>query len=106
MSAAANKDIVSPRPRVKLPPMGEVGMYDGTEPAQRWLKRLEVLFAGANDGETVDASTFIKIIDVSLTRSAAAFADSSAHLREIMNYEKSRGGQRGCPPVDADLDVD
>ncbi|KAG6042677.1 hypothetical protein E4U17_001281 [Claviceps sp. LM77 group G4] len=98
MSAAAT-DTGSPRPRVKLPPMGEVGMYDGTEPAQRWLKRLEVLFAGANDGESVDASTFIKIIDVSLTRSAAAFADSSAHLREIMK----RAGEGNA--VDADLDV-
>ncbi|KAG6103804.1 hypothetical protein E4U13_000379 [Claviceps humidiphila] len=99
MSEAANTNTGSPRPRVKLPPMGEVGMYDGTEPAQRWLKRLEVLFAGANDGETVDASTFIKIIDVSLTRSAAAFADSSAHLREIMK----RAGEGNA--VDADLDV-
>ncbi|KAG6194344.1 hypothetical protein E4U10_003036 [Claviceps purpurea] len=46
--------------------MGDVGMYDGTEPAERWLKRLEVLFAGANNGEAVDPSTCIKIIDVSL----------------------------------------
>ncbi|KAG6140327.1 hypothetical protein E4U38_007544 [Claviceps purpurea] len=60
------------KPRFKLPPMGEVGMYDGTEPAERWLKRLEVLFAGANNGETVDPSTFIKIVDISLVRSAAA----------------------------------
>ncbi|KAG6125807.1 hypothetical protein E4U28_000808 [Claviceps purpurea] len=87
------------KPRFKLPPMGEVGMYDGTEPAERWLKRLEVLFAGANNGETVDPSTFIKIVDISLVRSAAAFADSSAHLRQIMK----RAGEGKA--VDEDLNV-
>ncbi|KAG6269232.1 hypothetical protein E4U48_004355 [Claviceps purpurea] len=78
--------------------MGDVGMYDGTEPAERWLKRLEVLFAGANNGEAVDPSTCIKIIDVSLVWSAAAFADSSTHLRDIMK----RAGEGKA--VDADLD--
>ncbi|KAG6240861.1 hypothetical protein E4U23_007368, partial [Claviceps purpurea] len=85
------------KPRFKFPSMGEVGMYDGTEPAERWLKRLEVLFAGANNGETVDPSTFIKIVDISLVRSAAAFADSSAHLRQIMK----RAGEGKA--VDEDL---
>ncbi|KAG6053224.1 hypothetical protein E4U17_004923 [Claviceps sp. LM77 group G4] len=50
----ASTDTAIPKPRAKLSPMGEVGMYDGTEPAQRWLMRLEVLFAGANDEEAVD----------------------------------------------------
>ncbi|KAG6148101.1 hypothetical protein E4U28_005267 [Claviceps purpurea] len=87
------------KPCFKLPPMGDVGMYDGTKPTERWLKRLEVLFAGANNGEAVDPSTCIKIIDVSLVWSAAAFADSSTHLRDIMK----RAGEGKA--VDADLDV-
>ncbi|KAG6084134.1 hypothetical protein E4U16_002569 [Claviceps sp. LM84 group G4] len=72
----ASTDTAIPKPRAKLSPMGEVGMYDGTEPAQRWLMRLEVLFAGANDEEAVDPT----------------------HLREIMK----RAGKGKA--IDADLD--
>ncbi|KAG5967533.1 hypothetical protein E4U57_000691 [Claviceps arundinis] len=78
MSAA-----VSPAPPLKLPSLAAIGSFDGTADAGRWLEKVGWAFK-LNDGLDADASTLVRVINMSLERDAATFVDSSEVLRHIV----------------------
>ncbi|KAG6168263.1 hypothetical protein E4U27_007869 [Claviceps purpurea] len=67
---------------VKHPP--NIGTFDGSSDAERWLKKLRRAFRNENGGQDVDPSFHIQAIDDALEGEAVAFVKTSPQLRLVV----------------------
>ncbi|KAF4511920.1 hypothetical protein G6O67_001118 [Ophiocordyceps sinensis] len=68
----------------KLPSLADIGTFDGTDAARRWLARLRWALKSLNNGSLPDPSVAIQAIDVGLAGEAATFVDSTMTWRDVV----------------------
>ncbi|KAG6141145.1 hypothetical protein E4U38_006960 [Claviceps purpurea] len=62
-----------------------IDVFNGTEDAGRWLKRLRRSYRILNDNQDVNPSDLVQAIDCALKGEALAFLNSSPHLQDIID---------------------
>ena len=69
---------------VRLPLSSDIGTFDGTGAAGRWLSRLHWAFKSNNNGTLAFPNALIQAINMGLQGPAATLVDSSDELRAVV----------------------